>query len=190
MDSTVDIRRDSVTIEIMASSNRISFRVDDQLKARIEAAACIQGKSVTTFAKEVLMTAVEQIESRPRRQPKPHVGVPTFFRALCHEAGQGGSFGFRTVGQQFAQALGGLIPEAQDFDGWQAELDALAQLLVPARKWEAPALIRRTEMSEAVWGWFARNYPNAMKLVPERRRDQFLMGVYDAFADETIGLRV
>jgi hypothetical protein len=45
-------------------------------------------------------------------------------------------------------------------------------------------------MSEAVWGWFTKNYPNAMKLVPERRRDQFLMGVYDAFADESIGLRV
>ena len=178
-------------ISNMSNTKLICFRVDDEQKARIEAAASIQGKTVTTFVKEAVMNAVAQIESRPPKQSKPHAGVSTFFRALCQEAGQGGSFGFRAVGHQFAKALGSEVPPAvRSLDEWQDDLNALAETLEPTRSWEPTTLTRRPALVDAIWGWFTKHYPNAMKLVPARRRDQFLIGIVDAFTDETIGLHV
>lgn len=178
-------------IGIMSDKELICFRLDDGQKGRIKDAASIQGKTVTTFIKEAVMNAVVQFESRPPKRPKPHTGVPAYFRALCQEATQGGSFGFRAVGYQFARTIASQIPHAQDFDEWQDELNALGEIiLAPTRTLEPSALIRRHTMTEAVWTWFTKNYPNAMRLIPARRRDQFLLGVYDAAADESITLDV
>jgi hypothetical protein len=40
---------------------------------------------------------------------------------------------------------------------------------------------------EAVLGWFDCHYPKCMALVPPRRREQFLAGVYRAHDEERIG---
>jgi hypothetical protein len=134
------------------------------------------------------MIAVAQFEACPPKQPKPHTGVPTYFRALCREVAQGGSLGFRVVGRRFAKSLAGEIPYEQTLDEWQAELNVLRKVLTLANQWEPLVRIRHADLREGVWGWFARNYPKAMKLIPARRREQFIMGVMDAFADETIAL--
>jgi hypothetical protein len=67
------------------------------------------------------------------------------------------------------------MPLDVDPDEWQGQLDRLGQL--PGDKSDTAVLV-----------WFNDHYPQCMKLIPPRRRETFLAGVYRAFADETIDL--
>lgn len=93
-------------------------------------------------------------------------GVPTFFLALCHEASMRRIPSYAVVGRElYRHALARL---ESDFDSEDSELecDRLAELI---------------EMGDdaAVLRWFMTSYPGCMALVPARRRQTFIQGVYD-----------
>jgi uncharacterized protein (DUF1778 family) len=183
----------------------ICFRVDDDQKARIEAAAFFLNKSVTTFVKENVMSAVENVESRSDKQPKQaslfdmdrsatpeevesppakqtkrRATVPAWFRALCREAAKGGSFGFHRVGYRWASNMPNPPPGFAPAE-WQEEVASLQGKLDMA--WLFTDKKRRTAIAELILAWFVRNFPQFMELIPPRRRGEFVLGFLDDFDD-------
>jgi hypothetical protein len=104
-----------------------------------------------------------------------HGGIPTFFRATCHAASQGGASGYASAGWHLASSVGGEVPYDVELDDWVDEVDVLQQLAAHDDR-------------GAVWTWFAAHYPRAMTLVPARRRDQFAAGVRRAWEDGRIAV--
>jgi hypothetical protein len=106
-----------------------------------------------------------------------HTGVPGFFRACCREASRGGLFGYDHPAHELCRALVRQMPLDVDPDEWQEELDLLGRSL-------------EDEDGDAALAWFDDHFLKCMNLIPPRRREMFLAGVYRAFADETIDLAV
>jgi hypothetical protein len=104
-------------------------------------------------------------------------GCPSFFRACCREAAQGGQASYGAAGQTLARHLGRLLPDELDTDAWQAELDWLDELLGA----DEPD-------HEGILGWFDFHYPRCMQRVPKRRRRGFAQGVLEASQNEEIAL--
>lgn len=92
-------------------------------------------------------------------------GLPTFFVACCDTAKQGGSMSYAGAGEALYRGTGTLVPQAYDYDEWQEELERLDGLIEAGD-------------DSAVIGWFEERYPRCMALVPARRRQNFLEGVY------------
>jgi hypothetical protein len=164
-------------------SQLICFRADPATKARIEAAAERVGQSLTTFLRAAAERAVQKAEASKPAGDKAHAGVPWFFRARCLEASRGGDWGYRGPGYHLARHLAAQSPYEFEWGEWAAELAKLSNLLFPTDRRG-----RNGESDAAVLAWFDEHYPKPMKLVPRRRRQQFLEGVYEAVEDETIGL--
>lgn len=100
-------------------------------------------------------------------------GVPTFFRALCHTAAQGGTDSYESVGWNLASSAGGLAPHDLDLDEWAEEIANLQKLAAQ-------------EDRRGIWDWFASHYPRAMAMIPARRRDRFTEGVLRAWEEGRI----
>jgi hypothetical protein len=151
----------------------VLLRLSSEHEAEIKAAAASLGQSVTKFLTDAALRRARQVM---KRQPSRgvHSGVPSFFRACCYEAANGGG-GYSVPGWHLANALGSQIPYDLDMDEWQAEVEALHQLIAD-------------KDDEGVWAWFKRHYPKCMALVPARRREQFVAGVRRAEEDGRIGL--
>jgi hypothetical protein len=97
-----------------------------------------------------------------------HNGVPPFFMASCYEAIQGGTHGYAAAGWRLAASVGTQIPDDVDgLDDWAPEVDELHSALAD-------------NDDAAVWSWFKKHYPKCMRLVPVRRRAQFVAGVRGA----------
>ncbi len=189
-------------------SKLICFRVDEKQKARIEAAAINQNKTVTTFVKENIMKAVEDVESRQSKQPKratlfdeveeapsrdaesPPVkqakrraAVPSWFRSLCREAARGGSFGFHRVGYRWASNMPPGPPPGFTPNQWHEQLEEIKN------KFETGLLMRaggkkwREAVNESILKWFRQNFPSQMDLIPRRRQNEFAEGFLDAGED-------
>jgi hypothetical protein len=165
-------------VRAVAKSATIIVRVDPDTKARIEAAAGRLGKSITTFILDAAEQAASKVESMPTtiQKPKGRGACPTFFMACCHEAARGGTNGYAVAGRTLAIHLHSLTPFDMEEEG-QAEMKKLEDLLYPPRQ-EGWALLNPDD--EKVWEWFTRNLPRCTALVPNRRRGQFLAGVYEA----------
>ena len=114
-------------------------------------------------------------EARVRRAPVRgvHCGVPSFFRAACYRAAQGGSSSYASAGWHLANSVGSQIPDDVDLNDWIDEIEILQGLAAEDDR-------------RAIWNWFAAHYPKAMTLVPARRRDQFAAGVQQAWEDDRI----
>ena len=151
----------------------IMLRVDSETKKRFEVAASQQGQSLTTF----ILNAAEKAAKRTKpvsatTQQAPTEGrfmggpLPKYFRACCLEAGQGGSFGYDHPAYHLTMDL----PQPDDliWDEWVVRLRDLKELV-------------NERDDEAVLGWYDRHYPRCMKLIPARRRERFLEGVYQTF---------
>ena len=102
-----------------------------------------------------------------------HGGTPSFFRAACHTAAQGGASGYASAGWHLATSVGGESPYDLELDDWVEEIDVLLGLAAEDDR-------------DGVWAWFARHYPKAMTLVPARRRDRFVEGVLRAWEEGRI----
>jgi hypothetical protein len=184
-------------------SKLICFRVDDDQKARIEAAAAVVHRTVSTFIKENIMKAVEGIESRPESRQKTRslfdVGednsvaagessepeqkkggpAPTWFRDICKEAARGGSFGFHRVGYRWTSNMPDTTPLGFTRAQWQEQIRSMNNALSLGSlggKW-------RKGLIEVVLAWFDRNFPSHMELIPSRRRREFAQGFVDAAND-------
>ncbi len=146
----------------------VLLRLSTENKAAIESAAAALGKSVTTFLTEAALTRARQIK---RRSPArgAHGGVPTFFRACCHEAAQGGN-GYGGAAWHLANSIGSQMPDDLEVQEWAKLVDELIELI-------------DNDDEQGVWDWFKHHYPKCMALVPSRRREQFVDGVRRARED-------
>jgi hypothetical protein len=115
------------------------------------------------------------MERQPEVPQGVHGAVPGFFRACCIEAANGGTNGYFGAGLRLAGSLGSECPYDLEWDQWELEVEKLRQLLVDD---DAPG----------VWSWFRSHFPKAMKLVPARRRDQFVAGVRREWEESNLDL--
>jgi hypothetical protein len=99
-----------------------------------------------------------------------HTGVPSFFRACCREAGQGGTNTYRDAGWHLAIHLCDQSPYEIELDDWQGYIEKLKA-----------ACEEKDEIE--VWEWFHLHYPKCMSLVPKRRKRQFVAGVLAAYVE-------
>lgn len=143
-------------------------------KEVIKAAADRLGVSVTTFITEAALKRVADVKRQPGSKGV-HGGVPSWFRATCREAAQGGTNGYNIAGFKLATALGHECPLDLEEDEWEQEVGHLH------------ALLERDD-DETIWRWFRAHFPRALSLVPERRRDQFVAGVRRAYDENDIAI--
>ena len=156
----------------LAKAAIINIRVEEELKTGLEVAAHARGQSLTRF---ILDAAMREAAKKPPKSRRFFQGVPTFFRAACFEAGQGGSNGYHWAGVNLARALAGLV-EAEDDDEKEAKLEELARLLDAGRRYTG---VRGIDQAEVI-AWFEREFPRCIELVPPRRRSQFIRGLKSA----------
>jgi hypothetical protein len=104
-------------------------------------------------------------------KPKGRGACPSFFFAQCREASLGGAGGYRNAGHSLASTIAQLPPDWIEEDQWVPELEKLQALI------EAGS-------DEEIIAWFKRWVPRCMALVPARRYDSFLRGVYACVIDE------
>lgn len=91
-------------------------------------------------------------------------GVPTFFRACCNTARQGGDCGYQTAGRELMRHYRSRIPHGYCFQEWSEICEHLDLSLADGDLKAAEA-------------WFSAWYPRCMALVPKRRRGSFMKGV-------------
>jgi hypothetical protein len=102
-----------------------------------------------------------------------HTGVPGFFKSCCREASRGGSYGYDHPAYQLTGSLPNQAPYDLTDEEWEEKVDELR------------GFVEKGE-DEAVLAWFDLQFPRCMALVPSRRRNQFLSGVYQAFEQDTV----
>jgi hypothetical protein len=152
------------------TSTTILLRISTENKARIKAAADIAGKSLTTFLVEA---AVKRAAKTTSKNTVPSQGVrgslPAWFRVICNEAAQGGSIGYGAAGYKLAASVAGVPPVSLESNEWkwQEEISLLQDLLSEGNR-------------AGVWDWIEFHYPKLMALVPTRRKEQFIDGVFQA----------
>jgi hypothetical protein len=100
-------------------------------------------------------------------------GVPSFFKGNCNSASQGGAASYAEAGWHLSANLAGLVPYDATLDQWCACVDELREHLSNG---DGDQALR----------WFLTYFPGCMRLVPERRRQSFMVGVRRAFEDERI----
>ena len=98
----------------------------------------------------------------------PHFsGVPSFFRGCCEDAKCGGNLGYDHAGRELSRNLDSLEPEDLEQANWEEEIERLRPLV-------------EASDDQAILEWFIARYPKCMSLVPKRRRDSFIRGVYES----------
>ncbi len=97
-----------------------------------------------------------------------HGGVPTYFRAQCFEASQGGNHTYEHAGFCLACSLDAEVPFDVDDATWSQHLEGLRESIHAGTK-------------RSVVTWFQQHLPRFISLVPSARRSQFVAGVRRAF---------
>ena len=130
----------------------------------------------------VIAAAAKAAERNKPRNHGTHRGVPSFFRAHCMTAKTtgGGAATYGNAAHELTRHLESLQPYDIATDDWYGELQELAALVQTA---SGPDV-------DAVWNWFRRHFPNAMRLVPSRRKSVFVDGVRRAFESGVIEITV
>ena len=162
----------------------ICIRVSAEERQTFKAAAARANKTLTRFIKDAALTAARKVEKmvEQTQQAPVHSGLPSYMRATIYDASRGGAMGYRSVARQLARHLASEVPFSAEYEEWQDELDKLADLLYPGHR-EKPARLSdysNKRQDSAVLEWFDSHYPRIMDQIPQRRRDQFLEGIYEA----------
>lgn len=112
----------------------------------------------------------DSLENTPPRIDSPHVftEVPPFFEHSCHAARLG--VGYLLAGYRLMALVHQLAPNGCDRGVWRAETSLLGRLV---READDTAIIQ----------WFLDRYPSCMSLVPKRRLECFVRGVYQRAAE-------
>ena len=156
----------------------IVIRVTAEMKHRFEAAAASSNVSLTTFmvrAAEAAAAVATKRQARARAVARPahrksSGACPTFLKALCLEASRGGALGYDLAGRKLLRSTADLI----DWD----TTEELQQKYMDLEN-----LIRARD-DGGVLGWFDRELPRCMALIPRRRRASFLAGIYEEVAED------
>ena len=156
----------------MPGDQVIVLRVSGDAKQRIESAAKTKGQSMTTFILDAATKAAAKVGT-------PSGARPTFFRALCWEASQGGSSTYFRVGHELARHYSELRPYTSDD---YADADTLGELLEQRSDVEAVRVGDFGDEDRAILDWLIQTVPRCMALVPARRYPTFLAGFY-SFVD-------
>jgi hypothetical protein len=152
----------------------IIVRIDSATKQRFIDAAQSRGQSLTTFLLSAAEEAVRKEKKMPVIQkPRGKGPCPTWFLATCHEAGRGGANTYAWAGHKLLGSIASEMSYEYDDEEWNAKLDELEALL-------------DANDDHGVLAWFDRELPRCMKLVPRRRRQQFLKGLNERFKEEGI----
>ena len=149
----------------MVKDATIIIRVSTEDKEELEAASRSRGKSLTTY---LLEAAKKQARADRKRNTSSVAfrGVPTFFRALSAEARRGGSNGYSVAGYELARHLEDLVPyDIDNTDEWLTLVNDLQEMIL-------------AEDDDGAWQWFERYLPKCIGLIPKRRKEQFLTGVW------------
>jgi Protein of unknown function (DUF1778) len=154
----------------------LNLRVDPSEKERFEEAADALGVSLTTFMLSAARRAAGDSEkkagkrsTRPARRRVSSGAVASFFRRLIEEAGHGGKSGYRRAGAAVREHVGRLVSYATTGER-KGKLGALRYAL-------------DEELEFEVLAWLEREFPSGMRLVPKRRRAQFLKGILGAWKE-------
>lgn len=99
-------------------------------------------------------------------------GVPAYFRYGCMEAAQGGNMDYSHPGWHLGIHLDELVA-AETEEERDAKLRELQNLL--------PGEPIDKRCNPGVWRWLCREFPRCMELIPARRRNKFLEGIYLAY---------
>lgn len=110
------------------------------------------------------------------RMSKGHTGMPSWFRATCHEASRGGRSGYSYAGRQLGRHVSHEIPYSIEDAEWDSEVEILR------------GHCARRNVAQ-INAWLLEHYPRMMDAVPRRRRGVFAAGVLDAY-HETEGLPI
>jgi hypothetical protein len=100
-------------------------------------------------------------------------GIPTNFLASCAEARQGGLHSYYWVGYRFADQIESNIPYDLSFEEWDARIDDLHKMISMGD-------------DRGVWNWLRGCFPRCMQLVPSKRKEQFIAGLYAYAAEEWV----
>lgn len=155
----------------MPGDQVIVLRVSGDAKQRIESAAKIKGLSMTSFVLQAATKAAEKVGT-------PSGARPTFFRALCFEASQGGASNYHRAGYELARHYDRL---ADDED--ESNSETLGELLEQRSECEAVRAGGLDDADRAILDWLIQTLPRCMALVPARRYPMFLAGFY-SFVDD------
>jgi hypothetical protein len=154
------------------------LRIGAAEKQQIADAAHARGESITTLVTRAALKEAKKILTKTGGKKMEqvvgrHGGVPSFFRAGCWEASRGGTNTYADAAWHLASAVSNEIPYDIENDDWSTEVDKLLEACAQ-------------ESEDDIWGWFSLHYPKCMKLIPVRRRDQFVKGVLKAYEDGRI----
>jgi hypothetical protein len=152
------------------SKSAVYMKVDSERKERWEQAAESLGLSLTSFLTEAADRATEAAERRGESNV-----FHKFIRNLSREATRGGSSNWAKFGRGLAGTLDSLQPGSSisSVPEWWIHLLRLEQLLSRAHP----------RKDELVLEWFQKLLPSFVEAVPARRHQQFLRGVYEAWAE-------
>ena len=173
--------RYAVTVEITEGSKRPFRDIDNYTKKMLDAITRTgllwyddeQIDSLNVCRKRDKIRSQSQIDIRVKRICGQHSGIPTFFRACCNEASSGNQFTYAHPGYHLAMHLRHQQPYDLEEGDWDARIEWLCCLL-------------DVSDTRGVGNWFREHFPKCMKLVPERRMEQFIGGVMRAYDDERI----
>lgn len=98
---------------------------------------------------------------------------PTFLRALCCTASEGGQHSYKWAGYGLAGATQELQPWHLDEHQWEEEIDTLRHRI-------------RAHDRAGIEQWYVKYLPRCMDLVPAPRRQKFVDGVLLAFEEERV----
>jgi hypothetical protein len=163
----------------MARSRYIIVRVDDETKTRLEQAARGRHQNLTTF----VLDAAEQAARRKTTpvaidpasrvvKPRGRGPCPSYFVCCCAEASRGGAGGYVTAGRELARHLADEAPRNYSARDWAEKLQDLKRLVGGGKD------------DDGVLAWFDVELPRCMKLIPRRKRPQFLQGVHASFEED------
>jgi len=180
--TTSDTYRYEVAIEIVEGKKRPASDIDNYAKRIVGAIS--QSQLLWRDDDQIDKMAVRRrreprrddtrVVIRARRICGQHTGVPSFFRACCHEARRGNRCTYAHPGYHLTIHLWSQQPYDMDDDKWAKETDRLTNAL-------------DQHDDDGVWNWFKEHFPKCMKLVPTRRKAQFVAGVRQAYDEERIG---
>jgi hypothetical protein len=159
----------------MAHRVTLVIRMDYETKRRIEEAADMQGLTITTFVVRAAYRTAKSVRKTYRAEDRGAVHTyslrgtstprPEHFEAICKEAARGGEVGYAWVGRKLMCYATALFAQETSKDAEE----------------NYSSLISRVGSRDdaGVLGWFDQKLPSHMALVPRRRRQQLLKGIYE-----------
>jgi len=170
--------RYEVTVSILEGHRRPSKDVDNYAKKAIDAITRSgllwrddeQIDRLLVTRKRHRSSQWSQIEIRVKKVNGQHSGVPSFFRVRCLEAQSLPGQSYANAGYHLAIHLATQQPYDKLENMWLEEINRLCTHL-------------ESENALEIWDWFCERFPKCMRLVPNRRRHQFVNGVLKAYSE-------